>query len=392
MRYPRKVAAVYLASACALAAHAAPYVPADGAQVIERLPSRNDPAQQEFRRLRAALATSPDNLRLAADLARRYIDTARSEGDPRYLGYAQAVLGHWWNQPQPPLEVRLLRATLLQSTHQFSAALADLDAILQVDRSDAQAWLTRATILQVQGNYEAAKNSCAKLVALAPELITVTCMTNVGSLNGQAATSYALLSATLKRNADAEPAIKVWVLTLLAEMAARQGNGAAAEQHFRQALAIGASDSYLLGAYADFLLDENRPSEVVSLLKNNTRNDGLLLRYAIALKRNDAPDASTQVAVLRARFAAAMLREDTVHQREQSRFELQLLNQPQSALRLAQHNWNVQKEPADARILLEAAVASGDKAAARPVLDWLRQTGLEDRSLKSLISRLAGAA
>jgi tetratricopeptide (TPR) repeat protein len=389
MYYAGKVAAVCLAIAFVPQLHAAPYVPADAAQVIERLPSRTDPEQREFKRLRTALAASPDNLPLATELARRYIDAARREGDPRYLGYAQGTLARWWNAPPP--EVRILRATILQSTHQFTEALADLDAVVRIDRGNPQAWLTRAIILQVQGQYEQAKRSCAKLYALASELISVACMASIGSLNGQAANSYALLNSTLKRNADAEPETRAWVLTLLGEMAARQGNHAMAERHFQDALALSASDSYLLGAYADFLLDRNRADAVIALLGKHTRNDSLLLRYAIALKRNNAPGANQQIDMLRSRFAAAMLRGDTVHQREQACFELQLLNRPQAALRLARQNWNVQKEPSDARVFLEAAAASGDKAAAGPVLEWLKQTRLEDGTLASLAYELSGA-
>lgn len=379
---------LWLALTLAPLAHAAPYIPADGAQVIERLPSRNDPALRELKRLRAELAANPQNLALALDLARRYINQSREKGDPRYTGYAQAALAPWWNMPQPPADVRVLRATILQSTHQFSEALADLDAVLNADRNHAQAWLTRATILSVQGEYQAAQKSCTKLHGSAPELIVQTCLSNVASLNGDAAKSYASLYAALQKNADAGPGIKIWVSTLLAEMAARRGDDKAAEAHFRQALAAGAPDSYLLGAYADFLLDQNRASEASDLLKDQTRVDALLLRHAIALKMQNSPAAAAQVQALASRFADAVLRGDTVHQREQARFELQLAGNPAAALKLAQENWRVQKEPADARIFLEAALAANDKAAAQPVLDWLKKTGLEDQALAKLAAKL----
>jgi tetratricopeptide (TPR) repeat protein len=379
---------LWLLVAAVAPVHAAPYIPQSGAQVIERLPSRNDPALRELKRLRAELAANPDNLALALDLARRYINQAREEGDPRYTGYAQAALSPWWNLPQPPAQVRVLRATILQSTHQFQEALADLNAVLKSDRNNAQALLTRATILQVQGEYQEARKSCAKLAGLVDELIVQTCLSNVASLNGDAANSYAALHAALKRNPAAPPGIKTWVLTLLGEMAARRGDSAAAETHFKQALALGSADSYLLGAYADFLLDQDRPAEVVQLLKDKTRVDSLLLRYAIALKAQKSPSASEPVQALTARFTDAMLRGDTVHQREQARYELELTGNPAAALKLAQQNWQVQKEPADARIFLEAALAAQDKAAARPVLDWLQKTGLQDQALNKLAVQL----
>ena len=387
----RIVTCVGLACALAGQGHAAPYVPASGEQVVERVPGLSDPAHRELRRMRAALTASPENLHLASELARRYIEMARSTGEPRYTGYAQAALSPWWNQSQPPTQVRVLRATILQSRHQFSQALADLDAVLAADRRNAQAWLTRATIQQTQGEHDKARESCSQLNGLAPELVVIACIAGADSLGGEAAQSYALLDAALKASVGLGPGIEGWVLTLLAEMAASQGDYPAAEKHFLRALSLSDSDIYLLGAYADFLLDQERAGEAATLLRDNTRADGLLLRYALALRRQGLP-AAEQIDTLQSRFAAAALRGDSVHLREQARYELHLRNDPQAALELAQKNWREQKETADARILLEAAVAGNAGEAARPVLNWLNRTGTKDRVLRMLAAKLEGAA
>jgi hypothetical protein len=182
--------------------------------------------------------------------------------------------------------------------------------------------------------------------------------------------------------------VRGWVRTLLAEMAARLGDDAAADGWFRQAMADGEPDSYLLAAYADFMLDRGRAPEVVKLLKDKGRIDALLLRHAIALKAVGAPEAPAAADTLRTRFDAAMLRGDTVHQREQARFELMLRNDPKAAVRLAKLNWAVQKEPADLRILVEAAAASSDKEATRLALDWITRTRLEDRAIAAPLAKL----
>ncbi len=392
MTYSKTLAIAVLFSCVSPAIWGAPRIPASDAEVIEHLPRRTDPAQQEFRTLRSRLAAAPDNMPLALTLARRYISQSRVEGDPRYLGYAQAALAPWYDQADPPTEVRVMRATLLQSTHQFPAALRDLDAVLKADPDNAQAWLTRATVLQVTGEFARATQSCNALRSLAPTLITITCLSNVASLNGQARQSYAHLKTALARAPDVDPGILIWVTTLLAEMAVRLGEFPAAEEHFKTALAVDDADSYLLGAYADFLLDQKRPGEVIRLLKDQTRVDALLLRYALALQVADSDAAADQIAVLNSRFAAAMLRGDTVHQREQARFELQLMGRAPFALQLAQRNWAVQKEPADVRVFLEAALAANDKAAAAPVLDWLKKTRLEDHAVNALAAKFAVGA
>lgn len=390
----RKVSAILTLSSLAIAsAYAIPFTPTRGDEVLERVPSRNSPQQQALAKARAATAGNLNDLRASLALARRYIDAWRDEGDPRYLGYAQAALGPWWKMSNPPSEVRVLRATLLQSTHHFSEALADLNAVVKDDSQNAQAWLTRATILQVMGEYSQAATSCTRLYGRAPDLVTVTCLASVRSLNGEAESSYRQLAGTLAAAGDdVDPAIKLWSLTLLAEMAVRRGDRAAAQQHFTQALALGNRDNYLLAAYADFLLDAKQPEKVLQLLKDKTQIDALLLRYAIALKDLRSPQASRYADILGERFDAARIRGDSTHQREEARYALTLRDDAKSALVVAQQNWTVQKEPADTRLILEAAAASDNRTAARPVIGWIRQMRLEDKALSSLIARLEDAA
>ena len=111
------------------------------------------------------------------------------------------------------------------------------------------------------------------------------------------------------------------------------------------------------------------------------------MRYAEALKATNSTQADLQTSALKQRFAAAALRGDTVHQREQSRFELRLMNNPERALELAKLNWQIQKEPADARIYLEAAIAMNSKNEASTVIHWLAANQQEDATLSSIISK-----
>ena len=367
--------------------NAKPYIPGDMNEVLEQLPINADLSSSNYKNLRTQLLANPNNVNVATKLARLYIERSRDEGDPRYLGYAQAALAPWWHLDKPPIEVIVLRATLFQSTHQFGKSLKDLDAALKLDPNNGQAWVTRATILQVQGEYAQALKSCEHLYALAPPLITLTCVANVRNLSGDARQSYQDLKLGYQQEPDKNPGIQVWVLTLLAEMAVRLGDTVAADSTFVQAIKIEKPDSYLLGTYSDFLLDQNRPQEVIKLLKDKTNNDALLLRYAEALKNAHSDQAEFQIQSLQQRFAAAMLRADTVHQREQSRFELRLMHNPVKALEIAQQNWLVQKEPADARVYLEAAVAANNKNALATMVRWLKASHLEDATLNKILDQ-----
>ncbi|MGH8579664.1 MAG: hypothetical protein ACREVK_05910 [Gammaproteobacteria bacterium] len=368
---------------------ATPYLPKDDAAVLEQLPYRvADPRVRELRRLRAEQAREPGNLDLAITLARRSIELGRANWDPRYYGYAQAALRAWWDLPQPPLEVLVLRAILRQNRHDFTGALADLAQVLAVQPRNPQAWLTQAVVLQVQGDYGGALRSCWALLRLAPELTAATCIGSALSLSGQARQGYEFLSQVLQDNPLAGLELRRWSSTTLAEIATRIGRHVDAEQRFKDALALGEADAYLRGSYADFLLDQDRAEEVTAILQNENRVDGLLLRLALAEQRLRSDQLASHVDSLRARFAASRARADTIHQGDEARFTLHLLADPQAALKLALANWETQREPRDARIVLEAALAAGEPAAAKPVLEMLEHTSLEDVRLAALAARL----
>ena len=67
---------------------------------------------------------------------------------------------------------------------------------------------------------------------------------------------------------------------------------------------------------------------------------------------------------------------------------MHVLEQPEVALPLAQENWLLQKEPWDARLLLEAALATGEPVAARAALDQLAKDKTDHAWLRRLAARL----
>lgn len=388
---PLRLPLLTLLLCAAAAAWSAPFTPRSDAEVLETLPARaTDPRARERNELRRRLSADPRNPALAVELARRYYDEVAAEGDPRYIGYAQAALAPWWALADPPEAVRVTRAVLLQFNHRFAEARADLEAVIRADPGNGEAWAWRAAIDMVQADYAAAREACAQMAPMAAPVIAAACVAAIDGTTGHAEAGAASIEAALRRDADATPAEKLWALTRLAEIEDRRGQAARAEAAFREALAQGITDGYLLAAYADFLLDHGRPAEVLALLKGRERSDLLLLRLAIAAKATGSPAAAAWRDELAARFDAARLRGDTVHQKEESRFALAVLGDVPRALALAEADYRVQREPADARVLLEAAVAAGRPDAAAPAMAWMAATGFEGAVLRGLAARLKG--
>ena len=378
-------AALLLADAVALAA---PFVPSSDQQVVERLPTKaNDPAARELNALRAAWRREPGNVTRAVDLARRWFEQAGVDGDPRYVGYAQAALQPWWSQTDPPVAARVMRAVILQYGHRFDEAVADLDAATRAQPDHAEAWAWLAAIHMVRADYARARDACVQLEPLVDDLIAAACRAYVDSLTGRAAAAAQALREALRHDREAEPAQRLWALTRLAEIEERRGAVAQAEAAYREAVGLGRRDVYLLAAYADFLLDQGRPHEVLALLKDGERADLLLLRLAIAAKAARDVRADGWARELQARFEATTARGDTTHRKEEARFALEVLGQPGRALALARENYAVQREAGDARVLLEAAWAARQRDAAEPALQWMRSSGVESTRLQALAAR-----
>jgi tetratricopeptide (TPR) repeat protein len=377
----------------------APYLPSGDAEELQDVPSTSDPAISEIKTLRATLDAAPHSLPAAIHLAGAYVDYGRQVGDAHYAGYAEAVIAPWMAQAHPAARVLVTQADILQYRHQFAEARDLLHKTLAMDRNNAQAWLTLATLDMVQGDYPSAGKDCSEVTANAGLELGLACSANLRSYTGQARQSLALLRQA-EAAGDTVPAnYQAWVQGLMAESAERLGDWPAAESHYLSALKLLPRDNFLLVAYADFLLDHARPQEVLTLLADHAQSDTAFLRLALAQSALHGEQAGRYTWIMAARFEALTLRGSDFFGREQARFALELQHDPQSALDMARRNWQVQREPWDTRLLLEAAIAAGQPQAASEALDFLKKAKLEDpfieplaRNLRARLNTAPGAA
>ncbi len=373
LRWTRGRVLVAIALAHTSIAGAAPHIPASDAQVLAELPAG---ARHSTLPSRTLTSTRLD---IALPLAQFDISRARATGDLRFLGYAEAILSPWMQQPNVAPQVLILNATILQSRHAFDASLVELDRALKARPGDAQGWLTRATVLRVLGRYGEAMVSCDHLAVAADPAVTSLCVQSVRGLTGHLKDAYASISAIAPQGLPLEA--RAWRYSELGEMAERLGKDVAAEHWFREGLQMAPEDFYMRAACADVLLRQGRAADTLQLLAGYESMESMLLRVAIAHKELQDGAGSPATAQLSAAFSVEEQRGDPVHRREQARFLLDVDRQPAAALAAAQENWRVQREPDDILILLRAATAANDAPAASAARQFLSQTGLEDARL-----------
>ena len=124
------------------------------------------------------------------------------------------------------------------------------------------------------------------------------------------------------------------------------------------------------------------------MLEHEAAADGNLLRLSLAEQQLSSAKRDAHTSALKQRIEANRRRGDRSHLREEARAMLHLLGRADEALELARQNWAVQREPWDTRLVLEAALATGDRQAARPVLDWIARTGLQHIRVGALAERV----
>src|SRR6202050_3467797 len=364
-----RAAAVLLATGTA-DAFAGPYIPADDNAVLAEISAGTRYADVAARRL------ARGRVDVAIPLAQFYIQQSRLSGDLRFLGYAEAVLAPWVKQTPPRPNVLVLQATLQQSRHEFSASLDTLDHALAVRPEDAQALLIRATVLRVLGPYPEANAACGQFSRLVEPRLAALCLESLRGLNGHLESAYASLTQVSTQgwlNSD-----NSWLYFELGEMAVRLGRDEERERWFQQDLCLSPTDFYVRAAYADLMLQQDRPGETLALLAGQESLEPLLLRIAIAQKRLRDPALAQSSARLSAAFASELQRGEAVHRREQARFLLEVLDQPELSLAAALENWRVQHEPDDVLVLMRAASAAGNPGAAAPALNFVRSQGQSD--------------
>lgn len=323
----------------------------------------------------AALPDSPQQL---ADIIQSQIVQSRNTGDPRFLGYAEGLFQRWPGDMTDRL--RVLRATLNQSLHQFQAARQELNTVVaETDdpQQRNQARLLLANLELVQGNYDDARAHCLSLKETLPGLVSASCIAQVEARTGNARKAYSNLQAQINARTTGDVTGRLWAEGTLGDIAAQLGKDEAAK-HWLAVLGVTPDDLYTRSQLADWYLAHGETARVLKLTDSYEDVDSLTVIRAIAMKQAGDTRADALINELKERFAEARWRGTLLHQRDIARFQLDIEENPADALENAASNWGDQREPLDTRLLLRAADAANDSSQQQTVRQWLEQQGQTD--------------
>ena len=327
--------------------------------------------------------SAPVDLALVMRQVHGEITLARQTGDTRYWGRAQALLAPWWDRADAPPDLVVLQATVQQGRHEFDAARRLLTAVVTRAPGHAQAWLDLAALSRLQADYPASLRACDAVARAGIALYAQACRLETVSLQGKHSDATQGLQRLVETSADT--AQRSWLLSLLAESLERAGRDVPALQAYRASLEA-QHDLYTAVAFSDLLLRTGKAGPALRLLEPLPLTDAVLLRQASAWRKLGDKRWSGIRDELRSRTAELRRRGDNLdlHGREAGLIALWLDDDPQQALRLAERNLQLQREPVDWWLALTSAQQSGDVAAWSRLQDQRRSTGLHDQRLDNL--------
>jgi len=366
--------------------NAKPYVPESGDEIVYVFSSSRE--MQNINDLRNALLLNPGNFKILNKIVNLYLKLGREKSDPRYFGYAEALLSPYLINNNLPEQSIIHWADILQHRHDFDQALKVLNSLADKRSENPQVYLMRAIIHISRGEYDLALNNCKSLITRATHLVTVSCVAQVKSLTGELQKSFELLRQTLDLSKDSDREEKIWAITLLGDMAVRIGKFSIAEKYYQQVLMLNNHDYYVLASYADLLLKQHQFDRVISLLREFTYVDKLLLRLAQASFKTGDDLSEKYIAQLESGYRLNELRGEKVHLRDQAIFYFSVKSNLEKALSLAKRNWKFQKEPADIKLLLNISINSGNNLEVKNVVEWISRQLLEDIELDSMLNQV----
>lgn len=337
--------------------------------------------------------TTEASLTEATRLARQQFLLAMDQGDPSWLGRAQALLKPWWAGTELPADTLFVRGLIKQGLHDFESSRQDFEQAITLEPNRPEFWSWLLALDLVGSRLAQAQSTCQQIGERFGASEANACQGVLQVRSGQALKGLRLLDGLVGQPGFRDGSAADWLAFHRGEARRVLGQPQAALQIWLPALASGARPHGLRLAAVELLNDLGRYAQAARLNDQQPRSDALLvqaIRSAKGLGQQDIAKNLTQA--FRERLARQTERGDGSNERPVVVFFLDVENKPDQALVLARQAWTSQKEPADAILYGRAALATRNRDAAKEVVTWLQQTGYREAPQETLFSSLRSLA
>lgn len=367
------------------------FLPAASAVVLPTSVHAVGGRDASLRRLDQAWRAQPQDLGAAMAYARAVFTLGLTEGDLRWYGSAKAALAPWWAAQDGPAEVFFLRGLVKQGFHDFKGGLQDIQRAIDLEPGRAEFWSWRFALHLLLADMAAARQDTQEMARLLGDTEADVYRAVLLYRTGEPQQAVQMLARSIRLPAFQDASSQDWLSFHLGEAHRVAGQAERAEAVWGQRLQRHPQSHLLRLSLADLLNQQGRFAQAQSVAMHReprALTDALLMQALLASRGLRDPAQASLAAQMAARLQSQALRQEALIERPKLIYQIAYGQDLAAGLALSIDNWQLQKEPPDAVLFVQAALALGQAQAAAPVLAWARDTGYTDPQLASLLTQL----
>lgn len=329
-----------------------------------------------------------NHLPAALNYARAVFLLGLTEGDLRWYGSAKAALQPWWSAATLPAEGHFLRALVKQGFHDFKGGIDDLSAAIGIDPAQPEYWSWRFSLHLLTANMAAARTDCDAIGQRFGLDEGQACAATLMYRSGQAQQAIPLLNRLVDLPGYQGPFTQDWLRY-------HQGEAYRAAGQYAQAIAVweqhvqARPESHLVRlTLTELLNQQGQFAQAKRYVASPSPTDALLVQALLASRGLNDGNTQRLAEQFENRMNNQALRGESLIERPTMVYLITYGRDNAKGLELAVENWSTQNEPADAVLLVQAALKANMPKLAAPVLGWMAATGYTDPVLKPLADEL----
>lgn len=341
-----------------------------------------------LRALDQAWRAQPDRLEPALAYARAVFTLGQTEGDLRWFGSAKAALAPWWQAVDLPAEAFFLRGLVKQGFHDFDAGLQDINAAIAREPQRAEFWSWRFALHLLKADMQAASRDGEEIERLFGRAEAQIYRAIVLYRTGRPLAAIDLLRGVISTADYQSPSAQQWLGFHLGEALRVAGQHELATATWDRLVKAYPNAHQLRLSLAELLNERGQFAQAQKVVGHQPNTDALLMQALLASRglKDDQQERLAQT--LQARFAAQALRQESLIERPRLIYLIAYGRDLAAGLALSIENWKLQKEPPDALLFAQAALALDQPRAAEPVLTWVKATGYSEPALDRLVQQI----
>jgi hypothetical protein len=362
--------------------------PADAAVVLPASVHAQGARAGALREIDKAWRTNPKDLNASLAYARAVFTLGMTEGDLRWFGSAKAALAPWWQATDLPADAYFLRGLVKQGFHDFGAGLQDIDKAIAREPQRPEFWSWRFALHLLLADMDAARRDSEDMARLFGPQEANVYRAVLLYRSGQPQPAIDLLQGLVGAATFQDASSQEWLGFHLGEALRVAGQPERAIAVWDKQLKASPQSHLLRLSLAELLNQQAQHRQAQKIAATEAPSDALLMQSLLASRGLKDGNEARLAAQLDARFTSQAQRQESLIERPRLVYLIAYGNDPAAGLALSIDNWKLQKEPPDAVLFAQAALALNQPRAAEPVVAWAEQTAYTDPQLKPLIAQL----